>query len=140
MLPPRKSISRPGSHSKRNTKSSFLVLTVPTTNPAPLKFDVASRSNSTRQRDTFTVSTERYVPPQGLSVASLKTTRQKTYSTLLCKDNVQGVNVPEVLRPYLGGLKFIPYTRDLPKNTTSQKRGVPTKTKSAHEIAKGPVV
>jgi hypothetical protein len=41
-----------------------------------------------------------------------------------------------VLQGYLGGLKFIPYTRDLPKNTTSQKRGVPTKTKSAHEIAK----
>ena len=36
----------------------------------------------------------------------------------------------------MGGLKFIPYTRDLPKNTTSQKRGVPTTTKSAHEIAK----
>jgi hypothetical protein len=47
------------------------------------------------------------------------------------------VNVPEVLQNYLGGLKFIPYTRDLPKNTTSQKRGVPTKTKSALEIAKG---
>ena len=45
--------------------------------------------------------------------------------------------MPEVLQPYLGGLKFIPYTRDLPKNTTSQKRGVATKTKSAHEIAKG---
>lgn len=42
-----------------------------------------------------------------------------------------------MLQSYLGGLKFIPYTRDLPKNTTSQKRGVPTKTKSAHEIAKG---
>jgi hypothetical protein len=40
----------------------------------------------------------------------------------------------------LGGLSFIPYTRDLPKNTTSQKRGVPTKTKSAHEIAKGAAV
>ena len=39
-----------------------------------------------------------------------------------------------MLQPYLGGLKFIPYTRDLPKNTTSQKRGNP-KTKSAHEIA-----
>jgi len=49
----------------------------------------------------------------------------------------KGVNVPEVLQSYLGGLKFIPYTRDLPKNTTSQKRGVPTKTKSAREIAKG---
>src|SRR5579859_2859987 len=48
----------------------------------------------------------------------------------------QGVNVPEVLQGYLGGLKFIPYTRDLPKNTTSQKRGKPTQTKSAHEIAK----
>jgi len=36
----------------------------------------------------------------------------------------------------LGGLKFIPYTRDLPKNTTSQKREVPTKTKSVHDIAK----
>ena len=44
--------------------------------------------------------------------------------------------VPEVLRGYLGGLEFIPYTQDLPKNTTSQKRGNPTKTKSAHEIAK----
>ena len=42
-----------------------------------------------------------------------------------------------MLQAYLGGLKFIPYTRDLPKNTTSQKKGVPTKTKSAHEIAKG---
>jgi len=52
----------------------------------------------------------------------------------------QGVHVPEVLQNYLGGLKFIPYTRDLPKNTTSQKRGVPTKTKSAHEIAMGAVV
>lgn len=40
------------------------------------------------------------------------------------------------MQGYLGGLKFIPYTRDLPKNTTSQKRGVPTKTKSAHDIAK----
>ena len=36
----------------------------------------------------------------------------------------------------MGGVEFIPYTRDLPKNTTSQKRGNPTKTKSAHEIAK----
>jgi hypothetical protein len=44
--------------------------------------------------------------------------------------------VPEVLQPYLGGLAFIPYTRDLPKNTTSQKRGAQIKTKSAHEIAK----
>lgn len=41
-----------------------------------------------------------------------------------------------MLQSYIGGLKFIPYTRDLPKNTTSQKRGAPTKTKSAHEIAK----
>jgi hypothetical protein len=41
-----------------------------------------------------------------------------------------------VLQPYLGGLQFIPYTRDLPKNTTSQKRGVPTKMKTAHEIAR----
>ena len=38
------------------------------------------------------------------------------------------------MQPYVGGVKFIPYTRDLPKNTTSQKRGNP-KTKSAHEIA-----
>lgn len=44
--------------------------------------------------------------------------------------------MPEVLRGYLGGLEFIPYTRDLPKNTTSQKRGNPTKMKSAQEIAK----
>jgi hypothetical protein len=36
----------------------------------------------------------------------------------------------------LGGLKFIPYTRDLPKDSTSQKRKVQVKTKSAHEIAK----
>jgi hypothetical protein len=45
--------------------------------------------------------------------------------------------MPEVLQPYLGGLQFILYTRDLPKNTTSQKRGVSTKMKSAHEIANG---
>ena len=38
-----------------------------------------------------------------------------------------------MLQGYLGGLKFIPYTRDLPKNTTSQKRGVTAK--SAQEIA-----
>ena len=44
--------------------------------------------------------------------------------------------MPEVLQPYLGGLKFIPYTRDLPKDSTSQKRKVQVKTKSAHEIAK----
>ena len=43
-----------------------------------------------------------------------------------------------MLQPYLGGVKFIPYTRDLPKNTTSQKRGNP-KTKSVHEIAAGNV-
>ena len=41
-----------------------------------------------------------------------------------------------MLQPYLGGLKFIPYTRDLPKDSTSQKRKVQVKTKSAHEIAK----
>jgi hypothetical protein len=41
-----------------------------------------------------------------------------------------------VLQSYLGGLKFIPYTRDLPKNTTSQKRGVSAKTKSVPEIEK----
>jgi len=39
-----------------------------------------------------------------------------------------------VLQGYLGGVKFIPYTRDLPKNTTSQKRGG-VQTKSAQEIA-----
>jgi hypothetical protein len=44
------------------------------------------------------------------------------------------------LQGYLGGLKFIPYTRDLPKNSTStQKRGGTMKTKSAHEIAKASV-
>lgn len=39
-----------------------------------------------------------------------------------------------MLQGYLGGVKFIPYTRDLPKNTTSQKRGV-VQAKSAQEIA-----
>jgi len=53
--------------------------------------------------------------------------------------------VPEVLQAYLGGLDFIPYTRDLPKDSTSQKRGVATKTAeeikntaTAHAAAKVP--
>ena len=34
----------------------------------------------------------------------------------------QGVTVPEVLRPYIPGAPdFIPYTKELPKDSTSQK-------------------
>jgi hypothetical protein len=36
------------------------------------------------------------------------------------------------LQPYLGGLEFIPYTKDLPNDSTSAKLGVPMKT--AEEI------
>ncbi|RPA72094.1 cytoplasmic serine-tRNA ligase Srs1 [Ascobolus immersus RN42] len=36
---------------------------------------------------------------------------------------VEGVFVPEVLRPYLPGMPtFLPYTKDLPKNSTSTKK------------------
>jgi seryl-tRNA synthetase len=35
---------------------------------------------------------------------------------------MQGINVPEPLRKYIPGMpEFIPYTRDLPKDSTSQK-------------------
>ena len=44
--------------------------------------------------------------------------------------------MPEVLQSYLGGLTFIPYTRELSKDSTSQKRKGQVKTKSTHEIAK----
>ena len=34
----------------------------------------------------------------------------------------QGVRVPEVLRKYVpGGIDFIPYTKELPKDSTSSK-------------------
>jgi cell division ATPase FtsA len=36
------------------------------------------------------------------------------------------------LQPYLGGLEFIPYTKDLPNDSTSAKLGIPMKT--AEEI------
>lgn len=83
MLLPRKSILRLGSHSKKNTKNSFLARTVPTTNLALLKSDAVSRSNLTKQRDTFIASTERYVRLQELFVVSLKTIRRKTFASRL---------------------------------------------------------
>lgn len=36
--------------------------------------------------------------------------------------DVQGLNIPEVLQPYMQGRTFLPYTVALPKGTTSQKR------------------
>lgn len=36
---------------------------------------------------------------------------------------VQGIEVPEVLRKYIPGApEFLPYTKELPQNTTSQKK------------------
>lgn len=41
---------------------------------------------------------------------------------------MQGINVPEPLRKYIPGAPdFIPYTKDLPKDSTSQKvKGKPS--------------
>jgi seryl-tRNA synthetase len=41
---------------------------------------------------------------------------QRTMSCIL--ENYQtekGLEVPEVLQPYMGGVKFIPYTKPIPK-------------------------
>ncbi|BFZ61445.1 Cytosolic seryl-tRNA synthetase [Saitoella coloradoensis] len=49
-----------------------------------------------------------------------------TERTLCCiLENYQtedGFRVPEVLQPYMGGKTFLPFTRELPKNSTSQKK------------------
>lgn len=34
----------------------------------------------------------------------------------------EGLNIPPPLRPYLQGREFLPYTKELPKGTTSQKK------------------
>ncbi|KAE8212737.1 hypothetical protein CF319_g899 [Tilletia indica] len=34
----------------------------------------------------------------------------------------EGLRIPPPLQPYMGGRDFIPFTRELPKNSTSQKR------------------
>jgi seryl-tRNA synthetase len=33
-----------------------------------------------------------------------------------------GLKIPPPLQPYMGGRDFLPYLRELPKNTTSQKK------------------
>src|SRR5947207_10732047 len=140
MLHPRKLTWKHGSHFKKNTKNLFPVPIVQIINPELLKSVVELKNNSTRQRNMFIVLTVLYVLLQEHSVVFLKIIKRKMYPPPFEYSGLtgnKGVNVPEVLQSYLGGLKFIPYTRDLPKNTTSQKRGVPTKTKSAREIAKG---
>ncbi|ODQ55641.1 cytoplasmic serine-tRNA ligase Srs1 [Saitoella complicata NRRL Y-17804] len=49
-----------------------------------------------------------------------------TERTLCCiLENYQtedGFRVPEVLQPYMGGKTFLPFTKELPKNSTSQKK------------------
>lgn len=58
-------------------------------------------------------------------VHALNCTLCATQRALCCVlENYQredGFEVPEVLRPYLGGKEFIEYTKELPKDTTSQK-------------------
>ncbi|EEB09549.1 cytoplasmic serine-tRNA ligase Srs1 [Schizosaccharomyces japonicus yFS275] len=34
----------------------------------------------------------------------------------------EGLNVPKVLQPYMGGKTFLPFTKELPKNSTSSKQ------------------
>jgi hypothetical protein len=34
----------------------------------------------------------------------------------------QGINIPEVLRPYMQGREFLPYTAELKKDSTSNKK------------------
>lgn len=59
-------------------------------------------------------------------VHCLNSTLCATERALCCiLENYQtpdGVIVPEVLRPYMGGKTFLPFTKDLPKNSTSTKR------------------
>ena len=59
-------------------------------------------------------------------VHCLNSTLCATERALCCiLENYQtedGVIVPEVLRPYMGGKTFIPFTKELPKNSTSTKR------------------
>lgn len=59
-------------------------------------------------------------------VHCLNSTLCATERALCCiLENYQtpdGVIVPEVLRPYMGGKEFLPFTKDLPKNSTSTKR------------------
>jgi hypothetical protein len=35
---------------------------------------------------------------------------------------LQGLQVPEVLQPFIGGKTFIPFTKELPKDSSSSKR------------------
>lgn len=59
-------------------------------------------------------------------VHCLNSTLCATERALCCiLENYQtpdGVIVPEVLRPYMGGKEFLPFTKELPKNSTSTKR------------------
>ncbi|CCG81968.1 Seryl-tRNA synthetase,cytoplasmic [Taphrina deformans PYCC 5710] len=59
-------------------------------------------------------------------VHCLNSTLCATERALCCiLENYQtpdGVIVPEVLRPYMGGKTFLPFTKALPKNSTSTKR------------------
>ena len=59
-------------------------------------------------------------------VHCLNSTLCATERALCCiLENYQtedGVIVPEVLRPYMGGKSFLPFTKELPKNSTSTKR------------------
>ncbi len=34
----------------------------------------------------------------------------------------EGLRIPEVLQPYMHGRDFLPYVKELPKGTTSQKK------------------
>lgn len=58
-------------------------------------------------------------------VHALNSTLCATQRTLCCVlENYQaeeGVRVPEVLRKWMGGKDFIPYSKDLPKDSTSNK-------------------
>ena len=57
-------------------------------------------------------------------VHMLNATLCATERTLCCilenYQTAEGVNVPEVLRPFMGGTQFIPYTRELSKKELSQ--------------------
>ena len=50
----------------------------------------------------------------------------------------QGINVPEPLRKYIPGApEFIPYTKDLPKDSTSQKaKGKAKAAADANDVSK----
>ena len=55
-------------------------------------------------------------------VENYQTPEVSSLPLLSTKLTLQGLRIPEVLRPYMQGRDFIPYTAELPKSSTSNKK------------------